>query len=229
LSNFAAPAFDSAARGHGAWGALAAAATRLARSALRQSCTLCAADAGDALVCPACAGALPRLARACPVCASPAAGAAACGRCLSHPPPFVATVAAFVYAFPVDRLLQQLKYGGRLAHADWAAGELAAAVAAARSAHRGAGRPDFVAAMPLAPARQRARGFNQAHEIGVRTARALGLPLVPALTRTTHGTPQAALRWSERARNVRGAFACRAGAAQVEAWVVARTLPPAAA
>jgi ComF family protein len=113
--------------------------------------------------------------------------------------------------------------------------------------------------MPLAPARQRARGFNQAHEIGVRTARALGLPLVSALTRTTHGAPQAALRWSERARNVRGAFACRAdvagsavavvddvmttgatlaeaaatlrraGAARVEAWVVARTLPPAAA
>jgi len=72
---------DGAAHGGGAWGALAAAATRLARGALRQSCTLCAADAGDALVCPACAAALPRLPHACPVCASPATGAAACGRC----------------------------------------------------------------------------------------------------------------------------------------------------
>ena len=123
----------------------------------------------------------------------------------------------------------------------------------------GAAGPAVVAAVPLAPARQRERGFNQAREIGVRVARLLGLPVVDALERATCGAPQAALRWSERARNVRGAFACRrdvrglaialvddvmttgatlaeaatalrrAGAVRVEAWVVARTLPPAAA
>jgi len=203
--------------------------------------------------------ALPRLPPACPVCALPAPAAAVCGACLSRPPPFAATVAAFVYAFPVDRLLQQFKYAGRLAFADWAAAELVAVAAAALAARHDADRPDLVAAVPLSPARQRERGFNQAHEIAVRAARGLALPLGHALERTARGTPQAALRWSERAQNVRGAFACRrdvrglaialvddvmttgatlaeaavtlkrAGAARVETWVVARTLPPAAA
>jgi len=265
LSNPAARAFDSARRAGGgaasgrAWRALAGGAARLARGALPQACALCAADAGDALLCAACAAALPRLPAACPVCALPAPDAAACGACLAHPPPFAATVAALVYAFPVDRLLQQFKYAGRLALADWAAAELAAATARALAARGGAGMPDLVAAVPLSAARQRERGFNQAHEIAARVARRLGLPVGHALARAERGVPQAALPWSARAGNVRGAFACRrdvrglavalvddvmttgatlaeaaatlrhAGAARVDAWVVARTLPPAAA
>ncbi len=108
--------------------------------------------------------------------------------------------------------------------------------------------------MPLAPSRQRERGFNQAREIAARVARAVGLPLVAPLERIAGTTPQAALAWKERANNVRGAFAVdgdvrgarialvddvmttgatlaeatrtltRAGAADVECWVVARTL-----
>jgi predicted amidophosphoribosyltransferase len=74
--------------------------------------------------------------------------------------------------------------------------------------------------------------------------------------RIKDGPPQATLPWKERARNIRGAFACladlhgkkvavvddvmttgaslnelaltlkQAGASRVENWVVARTLPP---
>jgi ComF family protein len=107
--------------------------------------------------------------------------------------------------------------------------------------------------MPLAAARQRARGCNQAREIAKALARASGLPIARGLLRIKAGAPQAALPWRERVRNVRGAFAAsrafdgmrvalvddvmttgatasaaaaalrRAGAAHVEAWVVART------
>jgi len=270
LSNRITRAFDSRAYDAGSGAAagarpwmqrLAGRVARTCRAALPQACALCVAPAGDALVCPACAAALPRLPQACPVCALPGAGALVCGRCLQHPPPFAATVAAFVYAFPVDRLLQQLKYGGRLALADWAAAQLAVAVAAATALHaRGDGAwPDRVIAVPLSATRQRERGFNQAHEIAARAAASLGLPVAHSLERVEGGVPQAALPWSARAQNVRGAFACRrnlggarialvddvmttgatlaaataalrgAGAARVECWVVARTLPPAAA
>ena len=235
----------------------------LLRSGLPQRCALCAGAADTALVCASCARAMPRLASPCPVCALPvgASGAtgatpASCGACLRHPPPYAATLAAFVYAFPVDRLLQSLKYGGRVALADYAGAELAAAVAAALAAAGADRRPHAVCAMPLAPARQRARGFNQAQELARRVATTLGLPLAAPLERRRHGEAQAALAWSERARNVAGAFACTgdvrgrrlalvddvmttgatvaaaatalrdAGAATVEAWVVARTLPP---
>jgi ComF family protein len=118
-------------------------------------------------------------------------------------------------------------------------------------------RPERVIALPLASARQRERGFNQAREIAARVAARLRLPFsARTLERVTVGPPQAALPWSSRAKNIRGAFACRdelrgsrialvddvmttgatlteaaktlrrAGAARVECWVLARTFPP---
>jgi ComF family protein len=265
LSNRLRSAFDCAARStrsgardtaRSAWSLLAGGTARIVRRALPQACALCAAPAGDALVCAACAATLPRVQSPCPVCALPTAEAAVCGGCLRKPPAFAATLAAFIYAFPVDRLLQQLKYGGRLAYADWAAEALAATADAALRARSAAAAPECVVALPLSATRQRERGFNQAREIGVRVARRLGLPVARALERVAVGVPQTALPWSARARNVRGAFACReridgarialvddvmttgatlaeaaltlraAGAARVECWVVARTLPP---
>ncbi len=242
-------AFDS-----DAWRGALARARIGARAALPQRCALCVAPAGGALLCAACADALPKLASACPVCALPAADAVPCGACLAHPPPFAATIAAYAYAFPVDRLLRELKYGGHLALADWAGVVLAQAAERALAARAPSQRPDRIVALPLASARQRERGFNQAQEIAARVSRQLRLPIARALTRIAGGPPQAALSWSERAANVRGAFAARgdvhgarialvddvmttgatlaeaartlarAGAARVECWVVARTL-----
>lgn len=221
----------------------------LARAALPQYCALCCGRSGDALVCTACEAALPRVVDACPVCALPSQRANVCGACLSDPPPFAATIAACAYAFPVDRLLQALKYGGRLALADWAASALVDAVA-----RRGEGDVDVVAPLPLSVARQRERGFNQAHEIARRACARLRLPLASVLARTSGGPPQAMLPWTARGKNVRGAFECAsdvrglrialvddvmttgatlaeasrmliaAGAVRVDAWVVARTL-----
>ena len=226
----------------------------LARQALPQCCALCTAAAGDALLCGDCSGALPRLAAPCPRCALPTAGAIECGACLRSPPPFLSTLAVYRYAFPVDRLLQRLKYSGALALADWAAAALAQRVVA--QAGEEASLPGVLVALPLAPVRQRERGFNQAYEITRRVAPRVGIPAAMLLERVKSGPPQAALPWSGRAANVRGAFACRGdvrgrnialvddvmttgatiaeaaralrrgGAASVVVWVIARTLPP---
>ncbi|MFO1316045.1 MAG: double zinc ribbon domain-containing protein [Burkholderiales bacterium] len=216
--------------------------------ALPQRCALCTAAAGASLVCAACFAALPRPGPACPRCALPTPGGAVCGACLARPPPFAATRAAFVYAFPVDRLVQALKYGGALAHADFLAAALAATV--------GGGDAEVVVALPLSPQRQRQRGFNQAGEIARRVARLLGLPASPALLRVRDAPAQAGRRRRDRLRHPRGTFvalpelagrrvaivddvmttgatmtaaaraARAAGAARVDLWVVARTLPP---
>ena len=218
------------------------------RSALPQHCALCAASCADALICPGCDAALPRLGPACPSCALPALTGAICGRCMKQPPPFAAAHAAFAYAFPLDRLLQAMKYGGALAYADFFATALARVIDT---------WPDLLVALPLAPARQRERGFNQAQEIARRLARLGPAPVAAGLVRTRDTPAQAALPWKERGRNVRNAFAAlpivagkriaivddvmttgatlaaattaarRAGALSVEVWVVARTLPPA--
>jgi ComF family protein len=218
--------------------------------ALPQRCALCGARTGNALVCVPCAGQLPRVPLACPACGLPTPEGSACGPCTRRPPPFAATHAAFVYAFPVDRLMHAFKYGGALAYADFFAAAMGA------TAPNAVGRPDLIVPMPLARTRQRERGFNQAHEIARRIAHRQQLPLAPALVRLRDTPAQAGLRWRERARNVRDAFAAlpvvagrsiaivddvmttgaslaaaataarRAGALRVEAWVAARTLPP---
>jgi ComF family protein len=261
VGNFAAAGLDSPFRARlqalqQAASRLRAGSTRCARRALPQRCALCAGPAGDALLCAACTAALPTLGAACPCCALPSPGGALCGACLAHPPPFDATLAAYAYAFPVDRLLQALKYGGQLALADWAATALAARVRGEPTPWRSVALPPLLVPLPLAAPRQRQRGFNQALEIARGLARELGLPHEAALRRRHAGPPQAGLPWAQRIANVRGAFtaqrrldglhvvlvddvmttgatladaataATAAGAARVGCWVVARTLPP---
>jgi ComF family protein len=254
LSNSGATTFDSRSRRRRYL--LARAVALRARLLLPQHCELCAAPAHDQLICTACMQALPRVVDACPRCALPSAPGLVCGTCLAHPPPFDAALAAYAYAFPVDRLLQALKYGGRLALAEWAALSLAAQLTPALRSRAFECAAPTVVPLPLAPARQRERGFNQAREIASRLAPMLDLRLANVIERPHARPPQAGLPWAQRRKNVRGVFAAcssvegghyaliddvmttgatlaeaaralkRAGAARVECWVVARTLPP---
>jgi ComF family protein len=150
--------------------------------------------------------------------------------------------------------MQSFKYSGRLAHADFFATMLGETVARRTT---DTPWPDALVALPLAASRQRHRGFDQAAEITRRVARITGVAMIGGLRRTRDTPTQAALPWKERAKNVRGAFVAdpglsgrlvaivddvmttgatlaaaadavlRAGARGVEAWAVARTLPPA--
>lgn len=216
---------------------------------LAQDCLLCGAAAGAEILCPACAETLPRLPGGlCPVCALPSPAGETCGSCLGDEPHFDATLAGFRYGFPVDRLVQALKYQHRLALAPWFARALLAAAPP---------RGDLMLALPLAERRLGERGFNQALEIARPLARALSLALpIDACLRAHDTAPQASLPWQERHKNVRGVFECRRdltglsvivvddvmttgatlnefartlkkhGASRVTNWVVARTLTP---
>ena len=216
---------------------------------LPQDCTVCGQDSGERLVCAACEADLPHLAEPlCPVCALPTADGAVCGACQSAPPHFDATTSAFRYAFPVEHIVQGLKYRHRLPLAGWLAGALAPRLDSARV--------DCLLPLPLSAQRMQERGFNQAQEIARPLARQLGLPLVSdACVRVLDTAPQASLPWKARQANIRHAFECRIdltgktiavvddvmttgatlnefartlklhGAARVGNWVVARTLP----
>lgn len=214
---------------------------------LPQECLLCGGDAGATLLCAACGDSLPLLPQPlCPVCALPTPGGGVCGNCLKSPPAYDATFAVWRYGFPVDKLIQALKYEHRLALAGFFASRLLA------GPHPGG---DLLLPLVLSAARLRERGFNQAVEIARPLAKALGLPLsLHDCARTRDTATQASLPWKARRRNVKNAFECSAdfsgksvvviddvmttgatldefarslkrhGAARVTNWVVARAL-----
>jgi ComF family protein len=208
------------------------------------SCYLCR-GAARGVLCAECEGELPSLpAEVCPRCALASPAGALCGRCLAEPPRYDATLAAFWYRFPVDTLVQALKFRGELA--------LAPLLASALLEKLNGDKTDYVVPVPLSKRRLRERGYNQAAEIARRLSRRLELELCE---RIEDGRPQVELPLAERRKNVRGAFRVRraldgasvavvddvmtsgatldeiarvlkaAGASRVVNWVVARTPP----
>lgn len=224
--------------------------TLFARLLPAQPCLLCGTDSHAGLCCRDCDAELPRLDNPhCPICALPTADGRVCGECLRQPPPFDHTVAAFRYAFPIDKLIQALKFREQLILADYLADAVARRITL---------RPDCIVALPLHPTRLRERGFNQSLLLARRIASRSGIPLLAAAcTRVRDTPPQSRLPWKERDKNMRQAFMCtgsdalrdrhvaivddvmtsgastgelaralkQAGAREVSVWVVARTLP----
>ena len=208
---------------------------------------LCGTRTRGERLCGGCDADLPRLPRSrCSVCALPLPAGVTCAACLDRAPGYDSVHAAYAYAFPIDALIQAYKYRAHLSLAPL----LAQAVAREAPAD-----VDALIAMPLAPARLRERGFNQAQELARHLGRALDVRVLANACRKVADTPpQAALPFSARARNVRGAFVCdadltgkrvaviddvmttgstldelarnlkREGAVRVSGWVVARTL-----
>jgi len=167
-------------------------------------CAVCRAW-GRGRICASCldrfAAPVPRCRR----CALPlVATAATCGTCLTAPPPFDAALAAVDYRAPWDRLVTAFKFHGAL---DLAA-VFAEAIVVAERRRAAATRPSLVLPVPLAAARWRERGYNQAWELARRVARRLGVRAEPELLlRLRETAHQLALPLADRAGNVRAAFA----------------------
>ena len=180
---------------------------RIGRSLWPALCLLC--NAGGAAghdLCVPCAASLPWARLTCPRCALPLSSPArACGACLLKAPLLDAAHAAFAYRFPLDRLLPRLKF-----HGDLAAGRLLAGAMAVAFADLP--RPGALVPVPLARARLRQRGYDQALELARPLARSVGVPLLPdGLRRVRDTEAQSRLDAAGRRRNVRGAFAAGAG------------------
>jgi predicted amidophosphoribosyltransferase len=126
----------------------------------------------------------------CPLCTRP--GPAPCGRCLAGLEPARAGPYPAVLAYEGDgrRLLHSLKYrNGRAV-----AGALGSAMAGLVSP----GEVDVVTWAPTAPARRRARGYDQAQVLARAVARQLGVPQRRLLRRADRNGPQTGRRRVER-------------------------------
>ncbi len=184
----------------------------------------------------------------CPQCALPTPAGELCGACLQQPPAFDRTLAAFAYAFPLDTLVQQCKY----AHATGLAAFFAERIAQRVGADSGIDyllpmplHPARLAQRGFNQAAEIARRLSPQVRIPW---------LAEACRRVRNTPSQAGLDLKTRQHNLRGAFACgldlsgkrvaliddvmtsgsslhelaravrQAGALEIQAWVLARTL-----
>ena len=172
-------------------------------------CLLCGAPGTNGVdLCADCAAELPRNRSCCARCALPlATPAASCGECLRRSPPWDAAWAPFRYGWPLDRLEARYKFG-----ADLAAGRVLSTLWQREPCP--VELPQLLLTVPLHRSRLRRRGYNQALELARPLARALGVPLRhDALQRVRPTAAQTELDARSRRRNIRGAFALRAGVA----------------
>jgi len=202
----------------------AAAATML-RQALTYSlqlllpshCILCGLDSGSRSMCQPCRKELPRVAQACHQCARPGLRSDfhLCGACLHHPPAWDAAVAALVYEYPVNHVVQHFKFQRNLA-----CGRLLAEEMIRRVRQSGTPLPAALIPVPLHVTRRFARGFNQAEILARELGSSFGIPvLVHRLRRTKRTAAQSGLDRTQRRKNIRGAFFCRQLAAASVALV----------
>ena len=158
-------------------------------------------------LCAGCYRELPRLLSGCEICARPVTDQGLiCGSCQKNPPPFIRVIAPYRYAWPIDKMIQQFKFGGDLAMGRVLGCLLARHLASVRPA----GASAVVVPVPLHRRRLWQRGFNQAIEV----ARALTLfmPITvhrDLCTRVRDTPAQVGKHADERQRNLRHAFSLR--------------------
>jgi len=185
-------------------------AGRVLRFVLPPRCLLCGAAGDDERdLCAGCAGDFALNAVCCPRCALPLESPAPlCGECLRREPPFSRAWVPLRYGHPLDLLEARFKF-----HRDLAAGRVLAERMIERARIEGPDRPDALIPIPLHLTRLRERGYNQALELALPLAQALGIPLRADLLVRIQATPaQTGLDAKARRRNLRGAFEVGAGA-----------------
>lgn len=155
-------------------------------------------------LCPACRSSVPWLTDdVCPICAAPTRLGRVCQRCRAEPPALDGSRAACRFEGVVRAAVHDLKYRSVRGRAGLLAG------LAAEPLRRLPIAVDVLVPVPLASARRRQRGFNQAELIAQGIAEHLGWPVEPALLLRVRETPRQTERTaSERRENVQGAFRC---------------------
>jgi len=131
-----------------------------------------------------------------------------CGACITAPPPYDRVIAALDYVFPTTVLVQRFKFNRNLACGSVLAGRLLRAV---EERIDFASEPvDLLTPVPMHPARQFLRVFNQAEVLARDLGKALGIGVSPKALHRNRRTPsQTGLSAAGRRRNLKGAISAR--------------------
>ena len=178
-------------------------------------CTLCGGKTrASEYLCERCeAKATPIVAPFCQQCSEPFEGAIAtaftCANCAHRTIYFDAAVAAYRGRGIVRQIIHDFKYGRQIHLRHLVARWLYAAFDDERLRGR---EFDMIVPVPLHPARQRERGFNQANLLAELLTAQISIPSKPVLKRVRYTTTQTALDRAERMENLHNAFRLRRNA-----------------
>ncbi len=170
-------------------------------------CPICHAPAAPAgeLICPACLKRLKPLGEPrCKKCGKPLPGDTReyCTDCSVHPHVFDEGVGIFPYDEIMQKSILMFKNRGRREYGDF----YVAAMLHYAKERLADWHPDCVVSVPLHPARQRQRGYNQSAYLAEGLSDLLGFPVCEALLRVQNTKAQKTLSAGERRRNLRQAF-----------------------
>ena len=175
-------------------------------------CAVCSVDVDPSeYLCDSCREKAPRIAPPfCDKCSEPFSGAVTerftCANCSHRDLDFDSAVAVYRSRGIVQKLIHEFKYG----HQHHLCYPLAEWLGETLEDPRLSGRRfDLMIAVPLHPARERERGFNQAHLLAERLSERSTIPLLPVLERIRYTTTQTAYDRAERMENLRDAFRLR--------------------
>jgi len=178
-------------------------------------CTICGRSVGAGeYLCDQCEAKTVRIvAPFCQKCSEPFEGAITsaftCANCAHRTIYFDAAVAAYRGRGIVRQMIHEFKYGRQIHLRHLVARWLHAALDDERLCGR---RFDVIVPVPLHPARQRERGFNQASVLAELLSAQTSIPAKPVLERIRYTTTQTALDRSERMENLHNAFRLRKNA-----------------
>ncbi len=129
-----------------------------------------------------------------------------CGKCQHSPANFEQVIVAGLYQPPLSNLIQSLKFSEQLTCAPVLANLLYEQVFNAIT-HSQIAKPDALIAVPLHPARLKARGYNQAALIARNLSKMLSIPLLEnTVVRVKNTDEQSTMKLVKRKKNIQRAF-----------------------
>ena len=177
-------------------------------------CLLCRAGTSwQTPICQLCLDSCPIPLTFCSVCSIPLqqSNTGLCGQCLKAPPVFDCCLCAYIYEFPVNRIIQRIKYSSRLELIKPFTRQLIDTI---KHHYLGTSWPEVIIPVPMHNKRLRQRGYDQALLLAREIHRQLsGLIHIPVdsriLKRHKATPPQQGLNAKARRKNLKNAFSLR--------------------
>jgi len=173
-------------------------------------CLLCSASSSQSkndYLCDSCLADLQNNKHACFLCALPMIETQLtmlCADCVKSPPAFDRCFSVFVYAQPLEWMIQQFKFNEKLSYAPLLSSLMLRYLQDNMQQQL---KADVIIPMPLHPRRLKERGFNQSLLLLESVATEMGIPIDSSSCQRVRDTPhQTGKTAQQRRKNIKGAF-----------------------